>query len=41
MHFLSAVQGLGGGGILSISSIIVSDLVPLRERGAYNGLIGL
>ncbi|KAI0722370.1 Mfs1.2 [Cerioporus squamosus] len=35
------VQGLGGGGIQSISSIIVSDLVPLRERGAYNGLIGL
>ncbi|KAI0709725.1 Mfs1.2 [Earliella scabrosa] len=35
------VQGLGGGAILSISSIVVSDLVPLRERGAYNGLIGL
>ncbi|KAF9063204.1 major facilitator superfamily domain-containing protein [Rhodocollybia butyracea] len=36
-----AVQGVGGGGILSISSIIVSDLVPLSERGLYNGLIGL
>ncbi|KIK65195.1 hypothetical protein GYMLUDRAFT_220462 [Collybiopsis luxurians FD-317 M1] len=36
-----AVQGLGGGGILSVSSIIVSDLVPLKERGMYNGIIGL
>ncbi|EJD49572.1 Mfs1.1 [Auricularia subglabra TFB-10046 SS5] len=26
------VQGLGGGGILALSSIIVSDLVSLRER---------
>lgn len=36
-----AVQGAGGGGILSITSIIISDLVPLRERAIYNGLIGL
>ncbi|KAI0687844.1 Mfs1.2 [Cerioporus squamosus] len=35
------IQGLGGGAILSVSSIIVSDLVQLKERGAYNGLIGL
>ncbi|TFK84795.1 Mfs1.2 [Polyporus arcularius HHB13444] len=35
------IQGLGGGAIQSISSIIVSDLVSLRERGVYNGLIGL
>lgn len=36
-----AVQGAGGGGILAITSIIVSDLVPLRERALYNALIGL
>ena len=36
-----AVQGLGGGGIFSSTSIIVSDLVSLEERGVYNGLIGL
>jgi MFS family permease len=35
------VQGLGGAGILSLTSIVISDLVSLRERGAYNGLIGL
>ncbi|KAI0826717.1 Mfs1.2 [Trametes gibbosa] len=34
-----AVQGLGGGGILTIVSIVMSDLVSLQERGAYNGLI--
>ncbi|KAJ6620570.1 MFS general substrate transporter [Mycena sp. CBHHK59/15] len=35
------IQGLGGSAILSLSSIIVSDMVPLRERGAYNGILGL
>ncbi|EKM52295.1 uncharacterized protein PHACADRAFT_176318 [Phanerochaete carnosa HHB-10118-sp] len=35
------VQGAGGGAIMSITSIIVSDLVPLRERAMYNALIGL
>ncbi|KAJ6476037.1 Mfs1.2 [Mycena vitilis] len=35
------VQGLGGSAILSMTSIIVSDMVPLRERGSYNGILGL
>ncbi|TBU31313.1 MFS general substrate transporter [Dichomitus squalens] len=35
------VQGLGGGGIQSLSSIIVADLVTLQERGLYAGLFGL
>ncbi|KZV87065.1 MFS general substrate transporter [Exidia glandulosa HHB12029] len=35
------VQGLGGGGILSLPTIILSDLVPLKQRGAYNGLLGV
>ncbi|KAJ3559559.1 hypothetical protein NM688_g271 [Phlebia brevispora] len=35
------IQGAGGGCILSIGSIILSDLVSLRERGLYNGMIGL
>ncbi|KAH7104831.1 MFS multidrug transporter [Auriculariales sp. MPI-PUGE-AT-0066] len=35
------IQGIGGGGILSLPAIILSDLVSLRERGAYNGLLGV
>ena len=37
----TAVQGLGGGGISTTTAIIVSDLVPLKERGVYKGLIGM
>ncbi|KAJ7236847.1 major facilitator superfamily domain-containing protein [Mycena rebaudengoi] len=35
------IQGLGGGGILTLSEILISDLVPLAERGTYEGIIGL
>lgn len=38
---LEAIQGAGGGGILALSNIILSDLIPLKERGVYNGLIAL
>lgn len=39
--FEIAVQGAGSGGSLSLSGIIISDLVTLKERGAYNGIIGM
>jgi EmrB/QacA subfamily drug resistance transporter len=35
-----AIQGFGAGGILVLTEIIVTDLVPLRERGKYFGYIG-
>lgn len=35
------VQGMGGGGLISLANIVLADLVPLRERGTFNGLIGL
>ncbi|KAI9067692.1 MFS multidrug transporter [Trametes sanguinea] len=35
------IQGVGGGGINNMSSIIISDLVPLVERGAYQGMVVL
>ncbi|OBZ72796.1 putative transporter C3H1.06c [Grifola frondosa] len=44
MHMLIAartVQGIGGGGILNLAEIITSDLVPLAERGVYQGMLGL
>ncbi|GJC78194.1 efflux pump FUS6 [Colletotrichum liriopes] len=34
-----AIQGAGGGGISLMSSIIVSDLIPLRDRGNYIAII--
>ncbi|KAI0960811.1 hypothetical protein AcV7_000093 [Taiwanofungus camphoratus] len=38
---IPAVMGLGGGGVLTLSSIILSDIVALHERGLYNGILGL
>ncbi|TCD71946.1 hypothetical protein EIP91_000078 [Steccherinum ochraceum] len=35
------IQGIGGGGILSLSDILMSDLVPLPERGIYEGIFAL
>ncbi|KAF8482463.1 iron permease [Russula ochroleuca] len=35
------VQGLGAGAIISSVQIMLSDLVTLRERGTFSGLIAL
>ena len=40
-HNPIAVQGLGAGAITSSVHIILSDLITLRERGTYGGLMGL
>ncbi|KAF8185732.1 MFS general substrate transporter [Pholiota molesta] len=36
-----AIQGVGAGTIQALSSIIITDLVPLRERGVYAGITGV
>lgn len=35
------LQGTGGGGIMSVNLIILSDLVPLRQRSQYQGYMQL
>lgn len=35
-----AIQGIGGGGLIQIVQIIISDIVSLQERGKYGGLVG-
>lgn len=36
-----AVQGLGGGGLISLVQTVIGDIVPPRERGRYMGWISL
>ncbi|KAF2153550.1 MFS general substrate transporter [Myriangium duriaei CBS 260.36] len=35
-----SIQGIGGGGVIVLSEIIPTDLVPLRQRGNYLSTIG-
>ncbi|MFD1149979.1 MDR family MFS transporter [Saccharothrix hoggarensis] len=35
-----AVQGLGAGGLMVTSAAVIADVVPLAERGKYQGFIG-
>ncbi|PTB34769.1 hypothetical protein M441DRAFT_154917 [Trichoderma asperellum CBS 433.97] len=39
LYACRAISGIGGGGISSIISIIVSDLVSLKDRGKYQGML--
>ncbi|KAL8888344.1 MAG: hypothetical protein Q9215_004220 [Flavoplaca cf. flavocitrina] len=36
-----AVQGVGGGGMLIVVTVLLSDLIPLRDRGTYQGYLNL
>ncbi|KAI9680046.1 MAG: hypothetical protein M1817_005062 [Caeruleum heppii] len=36
-----AVQGVGGGGLIILVNICISDLFSMRKRGTYFGIIGM
>jgi len=36
-----SIQGVGGGGIIALTYVIVTDLVTLRDRGKWFGLISM
>ena len=34
-------QGIGGGGMTTVVSILLSDIVPLKDRGVWQGIINI
>lgn len=33
------LQGVGGGGVVALNEILITDLIPLRERGKWLGVL--
>ena len=36
-----AFAGIGGGGMTTVVSILLSDVVPIRERGTWQGFTNI
>ncbi|KAF8580262.1 MFS general substrate transporter [Ramaria rubella] len=36
-----AIAGMGGGGMMTVSSITLTDLIPLKQRGLFQGLANI
>ncbi|KAF8209487.1 member of the major facilitator superfamily [Mycena galopus ATCC 62051] len=39
--FARGLAGIGGGGMSTVASIIMSDIVPLRSRGTWQGVLNI
>ncbi|CAG8746676.1 1200_t:CDS:2 [Dentiscutata erythropus] len=40
MIIYRAIAGIGGGGVIGIVLIIISDIVSTKDRGKYQGIVG-
>ncbi|KXN71278.1 MFS general substrate transporter [Conidiobolus coronatus NRRL 28638] len=36
-----AISGIGGGGMISLSFIVIADIIPLKDRATYMGILNL
>lgn len=41
MSIARAIAGLGGGGLMTMASVVIHDLLPLRERGKYQSYVNM
>ncbi|KAG2206515.1 hypothetical protein INT47_008532 [Mucor saturninus] len=36
-----AIAGLGGGGLMTMASVVIHDLIPMRDRGRYQSYVNM
>ena len=41
LNFGQVLQGIGGGGMITLIAVIFSDVIPLKERGLWQGYLNI